>query len=94
MVSHSRTPKSAHQLRPIGEPRPVSVVTNDRNWPVQLLDRDQRQSITQIMDIWRIDDEWWRRPVSRMYYEVCLSSGHIRTIYHDLYDDRWYQQSY
>lgn len=41
---------------------------------------------------WRIDDEWWRRPVSRMYHVVALDDGTLLTLYRDETDGRWYRQ--
>jgi len=55
----------------------------------------RRQVIATVEDKWRIDDEWWRRePVSRLYYEVLLSSGQRLQLYKDLIKDRWYRQIY
>jgi hypothetical protein len=54
-----------------------------------------RQAITAIKDRWRIDDEWWRREsISRLYYEVLLSSGQRLQLYKDLTKKCWYRQSY
>lgn len=46
----------------------------------------------QIIDCWRIDDEWWRKPLRRIYYLVETDEGGIELIYHDLEEDRWYRQ--
>ena len=40
--------------------------------------------------IWRIDDEWWRSPISRLYYQVVLENGRVMTLYRDLTDECWY----
>ena len=49
--------------------------------------------IVEVLERWRIDDEWWRnRPVSRLYYAVLLEGGKRLEIYRDLVDDRWYAQ--
>ena len=41
---------------------------------------------------WRIDDEWWRKPISREYIAVVLDDGRALTLYHDLVDGSWYTQ--
>ena len=49
--------------------------------------------VVEVLERWRIDDEWWRnRPVSRLYYAVLLESGQRLEIYRDLVDGRWYAQ--
>jgi hypothetical protein len=62
--------------------------------PVTLLDRGRRLGIARIQDSWRIDDEWWRDPIRRRYYQVILDDGSFRTLYHDLVTDCWYTQNY
>jgi hypothetical protein len=58
------------------------------------MERSELQ-ITRIEDRWRVDDEWWRgRPVSRFYFQVLLEDGRHATVFHDLIDDRWYEQRY
>ncbi|MFW6200311.1 MAG: hypothetical protein ACOC8K_07055 [Gemmatimonadota bacterium] len=50
------------------------------------------KEVVQIREIWRIDDEWWREPVSRLYFEVVLEDGKRAVLYRDLTDGRWYRQ--
>jgi hypothetical protein len=50
--------------------------------------------VAETRNRWRIDDEWWRRPVSRMYYEVLLASGDVLTVFKDLATGEWFQQQY
>jgi hypothetical protein len=55
----------------------------------------RRQIVAAIEEKWRIDEEWWRsEPISRLYYEVPLSSGQRLEIYKDLIKNCWYRQSY
>jgi len=51
--------------------------------------------VSELLDHWRIDDEWWRaEEISRMYYEVILNSGRRIIIFKDLITDLWYTQNY
>ena len=93
MVSHSRTPARAGQLRPLNQPKQIDVVV-ERDRPAVLIDRSHRHRIEQIQDTWVIDDEWWRDPISRQYFQVLLEGGTVRTIYHDRTSDTWHAQSY
>jgi len=48
--------------------------------------------VLQVRERWRIDDEWWRAPISRLYYQVVMEGGRSLTLYHDLEEDGWYRQ--
>jgi aspartyl/asparaginyl beta-hydroxylase (cupin superfamily) len=50
--------------------------------------------VVQVQDVWRIDDEWWREEVSRLYYRLLLEDGRRVTIYNDLISLDWHQQEY
>lgn len=93
MVSDSGAKKGADQLRPLNRPRPVTVLL-EGECPAVLIDRGQRQRISRIQDAWRIDDEWWREPISRRYYRLVLENGSLRTLYQDLVTGLWYEQAY
>ncbi len=83
----------AQRLKPLGRPQIVDVRTDDSGEPafVRFRGRPARQVET-IRERWRIDDEWWRSPISRDYRAVVLSDGRHVTLYHDLLDGRWYVQ--
>jgi hypothetical protein len=48
--------------------------------------------VAAIRERWRIDDEWWRRPISRLYYVLALEGGQMLSLYRDLEDGRWFLQ--
>jgi hypothetical protein len=50
--------------------------------------------VAAVRDRWRIEDEWWREPISRRYYQVVLDDGTVRTLYRDAIGDRWFEQAY
>jgi hypothetical protein len=72
----------------------VDVRTDEEGVPlhVRLPGRPARRVVA-VRETWRIDDEWWRRPISRDYRAVVLDDGRPVTLYHDLLDGRWYVQS-
>jgi hypothetical protein len=45
-----------------------------------------------IQEIWQVDDEWWRTPLSRLYYRVVLENGRLMILFRDLLDGTWYRQ--
>lgn len=49
--------------------------------------------VREVLDTWRIDDEWWRKePVSRLYYRVVLEDGTVTSLFKDLIGGQWRRQ--
>ena len=93
MVEDSGEKKGPGALRPIGLPQPIDVKADERGWPVAVR-IGHRYLSAQVMDRWRIDEEWWRgEPISRAYFMVLLEDGRMVTMYSDLNYDRWYIQN-
>lgn len=82
------------RLRPLNQPARVEVRTDGEGRPLAIRTRRGQplQEISQIRESWRIDDEWWRRPVSREYHQVVLENGKVVTLYLDLAAGGWYLQ--
>ena len=80
-------------LRPLGQPFSVDVRTDDAGEPTHVrLPGKPARRVDALREAWRIDDEWWRQPISREYRAVVLDDGRPLTLYHDLLDGRWYAQ--
>ena len=98
MVKNSRTPARLDAIRSLNAPRPITVESqlNPRgiSRPMTVIDGIHRTNVARIEDFWRIDDEWWFRPIARHYYRVAFTDGRSRTIYHDLFTDIWHMQTY
>jgi hypothetical protein len=45
-----------------------------------------------IQETWQVDVEWWRTPLSRLYYRVVLENGRLMILFRDLLDGTWYRQ--
>ena len=42
--------------------------------------------VKEVLETWRIDDEWWRqRPVSRLYFNLLLKDGRTVSVYNFVY---------
>jgi hypothetical protein len=54
----------------------------------------RRVRVRERINTWRIDDEWWKAPVSRIYFLIELESGAVLTVFRDLSDGRWYRQNW
>lgn len=81
------------RLRPLNQPRAVKVETDRGGLPRSVLLEGRRRRVEVIRETWRIDDEWWRRSVSRLYHEVVLEDGRLVTLYHDREDGSWHVQA-
>ena len=57
------------------------------------LSKGRWRKILEVLDTWRIEDEWWRKqPVSRLYYRVVLEDGTMVGLFKDLVSGDWYSQ--
>lgn len=93
MVPDPRTPARPDQLRSLNPPRQITVVEH-KGMPALLIANNRQHKVVRIQDVWCIDDEWWREPITRRYFQIVIDTGAIRTIYHDLVQNTWYEQSY
>ncbi|MFN8534852.1 MAG: DUF6504 family protein [Dehalococcoidia bacterium] len=90
MVSDTGAPTGADRLRPLNGPQPITVTADGD--PKAVTWRGRRRRVLRVQDRWRIDDEWWRQPLSRMYYVLALDDGQLMTVFHDLLADAWFFQ--
>ena len=81
-------------LRPLNLPVPIAVETGEGGDPVAITWRGRRLAVAAVADRWRIDDEWWRRLISRLYRCLILEDERMIVIFEDLVDGRWYAQRY
>ena len=95
MVAHPRAATRGHRLRALNRPRPLRVEAGEDGRPIAVWLSGQRYAVESVLEIWRIDDEWWReRAVSRVYFSLLLEDGRTVTVYRDLVSGRWWEQSY
>ncbi len=93
MVAHPRASAGINRLRPLNQPKPIRVQEDAVGNPIAIFYKGRRIAVEGIKDRWRIDDEWWRKEISRLYYQVVLKDGRIFTLFHDLIDKGWFTQS-
>ncbi len=80
------------RLLPLGTPRPLRVRVDARGQPDAVFSGQRWNRIEATRERWRIDDEWWRDPVSREYHALVLEGGRMMTIYQDLVTRSWHLQ--
>ena len=94
MVENTGKTLRADTYKPVNTPEALKVEEDASGLPVAVRLK-RRQAVMTIEDRWRIDDEWWRAgPVSRLYYNVLLTTGQRLVLYKDLVTSSWYQQEY
>lgn len=94
MSVRSARPEGA-RLKPLGAPRGAQVILDEAGAPVAVGvgRRSARpKRIAAVRERWRIDDEWWRRPLSRDYLSVVLEDGRALILYLDRIEGGWWVQ--
>jgi hypothetical protein len=75
------------------QPQPMDVVVRDGK-PAMVRIRRRPLRIKEVLNIWRIDEEWCRKAVTRLYFLLEFESGMRLTVFHDLEKDSWYRQNW
>jgi len=84
-------PPRAHQVRALHQPRAVRVWTDRDGHPCRIQPSKRPPSaVVHIRERWRIDDEWWRKPIARVYYDLVLDSGRSLVLYFDELNSSWF----
>ena len=52
-----------------------------------------RREVESVGEIWKVDDEWWRQPISRRYIEVVMKGGKHSVLYLDMITNEWFEQT-
>ncbi len=107
MVAPPRTPLRVDRLRALNAPRRIDVEVDGRGAPRTIVlkprgdgggwrtmeEDEKRWTVESVGEIWRVDDEWWRQPISRRYVEVMLEAGGHTMLFEDLLTHEWFIQS-
>lgn len=68
-------------------------MTTDRHGVPRTVAFDRRaRRVIAVLDGWRVDEGWWRTPLSRRYVRVMLADGACLTLCQDLLTGQWYRQ--
>jgi len=75
------------------DPEPIEVVA-PKGTPRAVTFRRRLMQVKEVLNVWRIDDEWWRKPISRLYYSLEFTRGSRFTVFQDLITGQWYRQNW
>ena len=66
-----------NKLQPLNTPQVVTVELDSEDLPQAIRNHPTagETAVETVIEIWRVDDEWWRQPISRRYVEVVLKGG-------------------
>ena len=95
MVAHSRTALRVDRLRALNAPEVVSVELDLIGQPMAVGRSNNKgggRAVEAVLESWRIDDEWWRLTISRLYYDVMLEGGGHVVLFKDLVTGDWFAQ--
>ena len=74
------------------QPVPVEVVTEDRGYPLSILVEAGELYISDVVDLWTIQDRWWTEQSTNCDYFKVVDLGAKLTfiLCHDLDRAEWY----
>ena len=97
MVAPARAPLRTDRLRTLNAPRLVAVEVDANGVPVVMRRSDGQETtaavVETVLEMWRIDDEWWRQLISRRYFAVILAGGGRVVLFEDLVTCEWFMQT-
>jgi len=97
MVPTARAPLRTDRLRTLNAPRLVTVEVDANGVPVVMRRSDGQETnaavVETVLEMWRIDDEWWRKLISRRYFAVMLEGGTRVVLFEDLVTHEWFMQT-
>ena len=82
--------------RLLEEPLPLQIELNERGEPAHMrfvgagpCACPRGCPVLEVCSRWRVDDDWWRVPISRMYYKLRTPTSLIE-LYQDLNSGEWF----
>src|SRR5207249_10884207 len=88
------TRNKTDRLRALNVPQRVEVELGTHGLPTGMRDAgcEMRRSVEAVGEVGRIDDEWWRQPISRRCVEVVFEWGGRAVLFEDLITGEWWMQ--
>jgi hypothetical protein len=88
------TRNKTDRLRALNVPQRVEVELDANGLPIGMRDAgcEMRRTVETVGEVWRIDDEWWRQPISRRCVEVVFEGGGRAVLFEDMITGEWWMQ--
>src|SRR5690349_4952 len=85
------TRNRSDRLRALNVPQRVQVELDSNGQPIGIRDAEcEMRTVEDVGEIWRIDDEWWRSPITRRYIEVVLKGGGRVVLFENMTTGEWW----
>jgi hypothetical protein len=75
------------------EPEGIDVRTEE-GMPAAIKIGKRTFKVLGVLNMWRIDEDWWRQPISRLYFLLELDNGSRVSVFKDMIRGHWYTQRY
>ncbi len=93
MVTNPRKAQRPSAIRALNRPVHLQIKADAQGRPAAVLINRRWLQVQEVLEAWRVDDEWWRtQPVSRMYYRVEMAVSGAMVLFQDLLSGTWYRQ--
>ena len=101
MVPPARASLRPDRLRAVNAPKKAAVELDENGQPAVIRRSNDNGGgqetpaavVETVLETWRIDDEWWRKLISRSYYAVILQGGARVVLFEDLVTGEWFEQT-
>ena len=83
------------RIRPLNVPQSVLVELDEAGLPnIVVTDATEPDPkiVEAVVEVWKIEDEWWRDRISRRCVEVVLEGGKHVVLYEDQTTGKWFLQ--
>ena len=70
----------------------IEVAETNGHTPTTVSYRRKQTKVESVICHWRINQEWWKRPVERDYYRVRLAGGVVCELFRDNSSGCWQLQ--
>ncbi len=68
----------------------ITVVIDSQGRPSSFRWDGRRHEVAGICNSWRVDTDWWKRRIARVYYKVETREGLLCNLYLDEVGGEWY----
>jgi hypothetical protein len=87
------TRNKTDRLLALNVPHRVEVELDADGMPIVVKrETGNGKRVETIGEVWRVDDEWWRQPISRRCVEVIFEGGGRVVLFEDLSTGEWWIQ--
>ncbi len=73
---------------PLGDS--VEAMETEDGFPKRFTWRKRVHTVSEVANVWRIDDSWWQKRIWQDYFKLVTTTGLLVILSHDLTTDEWF----